>query len=580
MPRYFVVRWRLLRRLAPFLKSVRLALTTSLCVRALQFAVALAPPLLLRSFVDDVIIGGSIGLVVWLLLGFLVAFAAETALKAAEVAARHRVAARLAVRMRHRNCEAALMTGRTVGSGDLKRAVEEDVTHIDGVLQDHILGTLLVGIRLLVLATILIAMSWQLALIGLALAGGISLISGRLARGARETGVAMRRADGIWDNWLTRSLRGWMEIKTLQLEQRETDAVLRVRVPAQQAAGRLNLARWSNRAMGQAVDELATRAALYFVGAVMIFAGQITAGILIAVVRYYSSFVEDVQALRENNIAFHEATAAVERALALHAEHPLEEIRTDEWIGQRSAKPVSVRVAEATFRGEGGVPVVERATVDIRAGAFVCIAGESGSGKTTLTRLIAGELEPASGDVLLDDVPTTSLSRRVLHDSFAWVGDDSSVLNITIRDNLLLASPRAPDGELWKALARASFEDEVRSLPDGLSTLIGERGMKLSGGQRQRLLLARALLLDRAGLLLDEATSQVDPRADLTIQSSLRRLRGTKTVITIAHRLASVKAAEAIVVLEEGRVTATGTHAQLMAGSPAYRHLFAKQDSA
>ncbi len=580
MPRYFVVRWRLLRRLAPFLKSVRLALTTSLCVRALQFAVALAPPLLLRSFVDDVIIGGSIGLVVWLLLGFLVAFAAETALKAAEVAARHRVAARLAVRMRHRNCEAALMTGRTVGSGDLKRAVEEDVTHIDGVLQDHILGTLLVGIRLLVLATILIAMSWQLALIGLALAGGISLISGRLARGARETGVAMRRADGIWDNWLTRSLRGWMEIKTLQLEQRETDAVLRVRVPAQQAAGRLNLARWSNRAMGQAVDELATRAALYFVGAVMIFAGQITAGILIAVVRYYSSFVEDVQALRENNIAFHEAAAAVERALALHAEHPLEEIRTDEWIGQRSAKPVSVRVAEATFRGEGGVPVVERATVDIRAGAFVCIAGESGSGKTTLTRLIAGELEPASGDVLLDDVPTTSLSRRVLHDSFAWVGDDSSVLNITIRDNLLLASPRAPDGELWKALARASFEDEVRSLPDGLSTLIGERGMKLSGGQRQRLLLARALLLDRAGLLLDEATSQVDPRADLTIQSSLRRLRGTKTVITIAHRLASVKAAEAIVVLEEGRVTATGTHAQLMAGSPAYRHLFAKQDSA
>ena len=153
MPRYFVVRWRLLRRLAPFLKSVRLALTTSLCVRALQFAVALGPPLLLRSFVDDVIIGGSIGLVVWLLLGVLVAFAAETALKAAEVAARHRVAARLAVRMRHRNCEAALMTGRTVGSGDLKRAVEEDVTHIDGVLQDHILGTLLVGIRLLVLAT-------------------------------------------------------------------------------------------------------------------------------------------------------------------------------------------------------------------------------------------------------------------------------------------------------------------------------------------------------------------------------------------------------------------------------------------
>ncbi len=580
MPRYVVVRWRLLKRLAPFLKSVRLVLAASLCARALQFAAALAPPLLLRSFVDDVIIGHRTGLVVWLLLGFLAAFAAETALKAVELAARNRVAARLALRIRHHNCEAALMTGTAVGSGDLKRSVEEDVAQIDGVLQEHILGTLLVGIRLLVLAAILATMSWHLALIGFVLAGAISLISGRLARGARETGVAMRRADGLWDNWLTRSLRGWMEIKTLQLERRQTDAVLQVRLPAQQAGGKLNLVRWSNRAMGQAVDELATRAALYFVGAVMIFAGQITAGTLIAFVRYYSSFVEDVQALRENNIAFHEAAAAVHRALALHAEHSLKEIRTDEWVGRRPATPIRVKVAEATYRGEGGVPVVDQATLDIRAGAFVCITGASGSGKTTLTRLMAGDLRPTSGDVLLDDVPTAAMSRRHLHDAFACVGDDSSVLNITIRDNLLLASPRARDGELWTALASASFAEEVRALPDGLGTLIGERGVKLSGGQRQRLLLARALLLDRSGLLLDEATSQVDPRADLEIQNSLKRLRGTKTVITIAHRHASVRAAESIAVLEDGRVTATGTHEELMEDSPAYRHLFAKQDPA
>ena len=580
MPRYVVVRWRLLKRVAPFLRSVRRVLAASLCVRALQFAAALAPPLLLRSFVDDVIIGHRMDLVAWLLLGFLAAFAAETALRAVELATRNRVAARLALRIRHHNCEAALMTGTAVGSGDLKRSVEEDVAQIDGVLQEHILGTLLVGIRLLVLAAILATMSWHLALIGFVLAGAISLISGRLARGARETGVAMRRADGLWDNWLTRSLRGWMEIKTLQLERRQTDAVLQVRLPAQQASGKLNLVRWSNRAMGQAVDELATRAALYFVGAVMIFAGQITAGTLIAFVRYYSSFVEDVQALRENNIAFHEAAAAVERALALHAEHTLEEIRTDEWVDRRPAKPVGVRMSEATYHGEGGVPVVEQATLDIRAGAFVCITGASGSGKTTLTRLMAGDLRPTSGDVLLDDVSTAAMSRRHLHDAFACVGDDSSVLNITIRDNLLLASPRARDDELWQALASASFAEEVRALPDGLGTLIGERGMKLSGGQRQRLLLARALLLDRSGLLLDEATAQVDPRADLEIQDFLKRLRGTRTVITVAHRLASVRAAEAIAVLEDGRVTATGTHEELMEDSPAYRHLFAKQDPA
>lgn len=580
MPRYFALRARLLRRLAPVLTSARWALAASLAARAGRLAAALAPPLLLRSFVDDVIVGHRFGLVAWLLIGFLAVFAVETALHCVELAARNRGASRIALRIRHRNLEAALMTGAAAGAGDLKRAVEEDVTHVEGVLQEHVLGTLLAGVRLLALAAILTAMSWQLALIGFAFAAAISLISGRLAKGARATGVAMRRASGVWDNWLARSLRGWMEIKTLQLERRETDAVSRVRIPALQAAGRLNLMRWSNRAMGTAVDELAARAVLYFVGAVLIFAGSITAGVLIAFVRYYAAFVEDVQALRENNIAFHEAAAAVERALALHAGHPLDRIRAHEWGARGPARPVSVAVSGAAYFGEHGAPVVDRATLKIPAGAFVCMTGPSGGGKTTLTRLIAGDLAPAAGSVLLDGVPTTAMPPRALRDTFARVGDDSAVLNISIRDNLLLAAPGASDGDLWKALAAAAFERELRSLPGGLDTLIGERGMKLSGGQRQRLLVARALLLDRAVLLLDEATSQVDPRADQEIQNRLRGLSGGKTVITVAHRLASVQAAAAIYVIEGGRVTAHGAHDRLMADSAAYRRLFASQASA
>ena len=577
MPQYFVLRWKLLRRLSPFLRSVRLALVASVAFRASRFAVALVPPLLMRSFVDDVIVGGRIDLVVWLLLGFLAAFAVETAVIVGERAARNCVCGRLAVRLRHRNCEAALMSERHVGPGDLKRVVEEDVAHIEVVLLDHILGTLLVAVRLLVLAAILLAMSWHLALIGFLLAGAISLIAGSLARGARETGAAMRKADGIWDDWLTRSLRGWMEIKALQLERREADAVLRVRVPAQQAAGRLNLVRWSNRAMGQAVDELATRAMLYFVGAVLIFAGHITAGVLIAFVRYYVTVVEDVQELREYNISFHEAAAAVKRALALNEEHPLAEIRKAEWIRRPFTAPIGVQVSHATYQGERAEPVVDRATLDIRAGAFVCLVGESGSGKTTLTRLIAGELQPTTGTVLLDDISTTAMPRRLIHDAFARIGDDSALLNVTIRDNLLLARPGAPDSELWKALDSASFVQEVRALPDGLSTLIGERGIKLSGGQRQRLLLARALLLDRPVALLDEATSQVDSRADQEIQKHLRQLSGTTTVITVGHRLTSVKAADAIYVVDHGRIVAQGAHDALMANSDVYRRLFANQ---
>ena len=192
--------------------------------------------------------------------------------------------------------------------------------------------------------------------------------------------------------------------------------------------------------------------------------------------------------------------------------------------------------------------------------------------------MLAGELAADSGSVLVDGEPIQSLSERERFDTFAYVGDDSTVLNISVRENLLLAEAALPDHELRRALGIVAMEEEVEAMDDGLDTLIGERGTKLSGGQRQRLLLARAILSDRPILVLDEATSQVDPRTDARVHGALQRLRSRKSVITISHRLSTVLNADSIAVIDRGRLVATGTHADLLASSQEYRRLFARQE--
>lgn len=215
-------------------------------------------------------------------------------------------------------------------------------------------------------------------------------------------------------------------------------------------------------------------------------------------------------------------------------------------------------------------PALQRASLTIPARATTAIVGPSGAGKSTVADLLMGLLEPASGRVLVDGQPLASEHLRSWRSQIGYVPQDTFLFHETVRANLTWARPDAADEEIWRALDMASATDFVRGLPAGLDTLVGDRGVLVSGGERQRLSLARALLRQPKVLILDEATSSLDSESERRIQLAIDHLHEQMTIVVITHRLSTVRNADLVHVVEQGRVVESGTWAEL-AASPASR---------
>jgi len=198
--------------------------------------------------------------------------------------------------------------------------------------------------------------------------------------------------------------------------------------------------------------------------------------------------------------------------------------------------------------------------VRIPAGKMTAIIGQSGAGKSTLVDLLMGLLEPESGTVLIDGVPVTPDKRIALRHAVSYVAQDPFLFHASIRDNLRIVRPDASEADLWEALRFSASETFVRRLPDGLDTVVGDRGVRLSGGERQRIVLARAILRRPSILVLDEATSALDTENEERIQEAIDRLRGKMTLIVIAHRLSTIRNADQVIVLEGGTVMSREEH--------------------
>lgn len=311
-------------------------------------------------------------------------------------------------------------------------------------------------------------------------------------------------------------------------------------------------------------------------GAFMVVHGMLTVGTLFAFVaalpiimqpfQMISQFIEQYVIGQESYRSIRELTTCT---------------YVEEWKGTERLEAMKGGIGfhDVTFAypGKEAEPVLENFNLIIRPGENLALVGQSGSGKSTLANLVLGLYSIQKGFIEIDGVPQSRLDMRSFRKRCAIVMQDNLLLSGSILENIRFARDDASDAEVMEAARAANADDFIRQLPDGYSTVVGERGVSLSGGQRQRISIARAILRDPQILILDEATSALDNESEALIQEALERLTEGRTVITIAHRLSTIRNADRIVVLKEGRILEQGSFAELVEKGGAFAGLLQSQ---
>ena len=248
-------------------------------------------------------------------------------------------------------------------------------------------------------------------------------------------------------------------------------------------------------------------------------------------------------------------------------------------FGYPSADKVSLASLEevATLDRRGGAQVLHDVSFTAAPGRMVALVGSSGAGKSTVAQLLPRLYDADTGSVRLNGVDVRDLSAESIRETLGMVTQDGHLFHESVRANLLIARPDATEDEVWDALRRSRLDGLVASLPDGLDTVVGERGYRLSGGERQRLTIARLLLARQRVVILDEATAHLDSTSEAAVQEALAEALEGRTAVVIAHRLSTVRAADLILVVEAGRIVERGTHDELLATGGRYAELYRTQ---
>lgn len=341
------------------------------------------------------------------------------------------------------------------------------------------------------------------------------------------------------------------------------------------------------------VASLAT-AMVYGFGGVMAVDGGLQVGTLVALAALLARLYGPLTAISNARVDVMTALVSFERVFEVldlkplvaqapdAVDIPAEPVRLDvEYVSFRypSADEVSLASLESIATGDRRVSgeILRNISFTVEPGQTVALVGPSGAGKTTITSLIARLYDPTSGTIRINGVPLTEATDASLRETVGMVTQEAHLFHETIRNNLLYARPDAPDDQLWAVLEQAQIVDLVRSLPEGLDTVVGDRGHRLSGGEKQRIALARLLLKAPGLIILDEATAHLDSESEAAVQRALDEALASRTAVVIAHRLSTIRAADRILVIDDGRIAEQGTHAELLGRSGLYADLYRTQ---
>ncbi len=335
-------------------------------------------------------------------------------------------------------------------------------------------------------------------------------------------------------------------------------------------------------------------ALVYGLGGTLAVAGSLDTGAVVSLALLITRLYAPLTALAGARVDIMSAVVAFDRVFEILGLEPL--VREPEEPVPAQTGPLAIEVDGVTFAypsadqvslasledvavldPRGGERVIDDVSFRAEPGALVAMVGSSGAGKSTLAQLLVRLYDVGEGAIRVGGVDVRDMSADELHTAVGLVTQDGHLFHTTIRENLVLGAPGATDEQVWGALERARLGDLVASLPDGLDTVVGERGYRLSGGERQRLTIARLLLRSPRAVILDEATAHLDSQNEAAVTEALSEALTDRTAIVIAHRLSTVRAADLILVLEDGRVVERGNHTELLAQGGRYAELYRTQ---
>jgi ATP-binding cassette subfamily B protein/subfamily B ATP-binding cassette protein MsbA len=573
-----------LRDYIGWLKPHRYAVLAVFLLALLTAGLEMIEPLFLRFIVDRVLLNDQLDMAARLLRLNLVG-----ATFVAVVMASNLISAAKDYRQRLLNTKVILALRRALyrrflhlplprlwdmKTGGILSRLTGDVETTSGLLQLAIVSPAISVIRLAIAIAILLTINWRLALTAMAVIPGALLFSFIFARRVRPIYRSVREDVEEVDGRVGETFSGIRVVRAFRREAWELfdymvgrHTVLRKEMFAQ----RRELLLWTSWGLLQA----AVNVVIIWFGGYMNLAGRVSIGDIMAFQWYTFMLMGPVWNIVNSFSELQRSLAAMERVF--HVLHMPEDKPDRPGARSAPARVHELRFENVEFEYRAGQPVVRDFSVTAPGGSVVALVGRSGAGKTTVTDLVARFHDPTRGRILLDGVDLRDLRLGSYRSLLALVQQDVFLFDGSVRDNIAYGGRNATAPAIEDAARRAHAHEFIAKLPAGYDTIIGERGVKLSGGQRQRLAIARAILAAPQILILDEATSNLDTESEQLIQASMAELLAGRTTFVIAHRLSTVRRADMILLMEEGRIVERGTHDELMAARGVYHEMVLRQ---